>query len=107
MAKAVRPRVNTSHIKKEIGVQRYPDGFLMSEVPLGEGMLDVPNIMGALVKGNRNLRFWLEIMPRRPEGAVPYDSHVAMTFKPCGDSSTRSLRLLSRWKKEECRGTSC
>lgn len=49
MAEAVAPYVKAAHIK-DVGVQRYPDGFLMSEAPLGEGMLDLPKIMGALAK---------------------------------------------------------
>ena len=45
----------------------------MSEVPLGEGMLDLPKIMSALLKGNPNLKFSLEMMTRDPqaEGSVP------------------------------------
>ena len=38
--RALAPYLFTTHVK-DMGVQEYPDGFLLSEVPLGEGYLDL------------------------------------------------------------------
>jgi sugar phosphate isomerase/epimerase len=94
MAEAVAPYVKASHIK-DIAVQRYPDGFLMSEVPLGEGMLDLPKIMSALLKGNPGLRFSLEMMTRDPLKVPCLTDHYWSVFpdgKP--EQLARTLRLV-------------
>ena len=35
-----------------MGVEEYADGFLLSEVPLGEGILDLKGMVAALRKAN-------------------------------------------------------
>jgi 3-oxoisoapionate decarboxylase len=94
MAEAVAPYVKSAHIK-DIGVQRYPEGFLMSEVPLATGMLDVWRIMGALLKGNPNLKFSLEMMTRDPLKAPCLTDHYWAVF-PGGKAVdlARTLRLV-------------
>lgn len=94
MAEAVAPYVKAAHIK-DVGVQRYPDGFLMSEVPLGEGMLDLPRMMGALLKGNPNLKFSLEMMTRDPLKVPCLTDHYWSVF-PDGKAEdlARTLRLV-------------
>lgn len=59
------PYVKAAHIK-DIGVRPYPDGFEMSEVPLGTGILDLPRMVSVLQKANPKLRFSLEMMTRDP-----------------------------------------
>jgi sugar phosphate isomerase/epimerase len=54
-----------SHVK-DMGVQEYADGFLLSEVPLGEGILDLPRIVSVLRKANPQIRLSLEMMTRDP-----------------------------------------
>jgi sugar phosphate isomerase/epimerase len=54
-----------SHVK-DMGVQEYEDGFLLSEVPLGEGILDIPRIVATLRKANPHIRLSLEMMTRDP-----------------------------------------
>lgn len=94
MAEAVAPYVKSAHIK-DIGVQRYPDGFLMSEVPLGTGMLDVARIMSALEKGNSNLKYSLEMMTRDPLKVPCLTDHYWSVF-PGGKAEdlARTLRLV-------------
>jgi hypothetical protein len=49
-----------------MGVAEYPDGFLLSEVPLGAGFLDLPKIVGLLRRAVPGVRFNLEMMTRDP-----------------------------------------
>jgi hypothetical protein len=49
-----------------MGVQEYEDGFLLSEVPLGEGILDLRRIIATLRKSNPQIRLSLEMMTRDP-----------------------------------------
>ena len=55
----------TTHFK-DMGVQEYADGFLLSEVPLGTGFLDMKRIVTTLRKARPDIRFNLEMMTRDP-----------------------------------------
>lgn len=65
VVEALSPFAFGSHIK-DMGLQEYEDGFLLSEVPLGQGFLDVPKIVATLRKANPEIRFSLEMMTRDP-----------------------------------------
>jgi sugar phosphate isomerase/epimerase len=62
---ALAPFAVTSHIK-DMGVREYEDGFLLSEVPFGEGFLDIPRIIQMLRKHNPAVRLNLEMITRDP-----------------------------------------
>jgi len=51
---------------KDMAVQASDDGFLLSEVPLGTGMLDLPRIVATLAKANPRIVFNLEMATRDP-----------------------------------------
>lgn len=51
---------------KDMAVQSSDDGFLLSEVPLGTGMLDLPRMIATLSKANPALVFNLEMATRDP-----------------------------------------
>jgi sugar phosphate isomerase/epimerase len=51
---------------KDMAVQVSDDGFLLSEVPLGTGMLDLPRMVATLVKANPRIIFNLEMATRDP-----------------------------------------
>lgn len=55
----------TTHIK-DMGVHEYKDGFLLSEVPLGQGFLNMPGIFDTVEKHNPAIRFNLEMITRNP-----------------------------------------
>ena len=59
------PLAFTTHIK-DMGVEEYADGFLLAEVPLGTGFLDLPKIVATLRKGRPNLALNLEMITRDP-----------------------------------------
>ena len=62
---AFAPWTMTTHFK-DMAVAEYDDGFLLSEVPLGDGFLDLPRIISVL-KGRRpEVRFNLEMITRDP-----------------------------------------
>jgi sugar phosphate isomerase/epimerase len=62
---ALAPFTLTTHFK-DMAVKEYADGFLLSEVPLGEGFLDLPGILAACRKANPNVRHNLEMITRDP-----------------------------------------
>ncbi|MDX2033276.1 MAG: TIM barrel protein [Blastocatellia bacterium] len=59
------PYAQSTHIK-DMAVQPYQDGFLLSEVPLGDGLLDLPKIVSVILKANPKARFSLEMITRDP-----------------------------------------
>ncbi|MBE7494625.1 MAG: TIM barrel protein [Verrucomicrobiaceae bacterium] len=65
VVEALAPFVVTTHIK-DMAVQEYEHGFLLSEVPLGEGMLDLPRLLEILEKGNPRVEHHLEMITRDP-----------------------------------------
>ena len=51
---------------KDMAVQPYDDGFLLSEVPLGEGILDLPKWVRTLQARDPRMPFDLETITRDP-----------------------------------------
>lgn len=62
---AYAPNALSVHLK-DIALATYDDGFLMSEVSLGEGMLDLAAMTAVLMKHNPQLRFNIEMITRDP-----------------------------------------
>jgi hypothetical protein len=62
---AYAPWAFTSHLK-DMAVQEYEDGFLLSEVPLGEGFLDLRKIIATLHRAKPGLPLNLEMITRDP-----------------------------------------
>jgi len=59
------PFVVTTHIK-DMAVQSCPEGFLLSEVPLGEGILDLPRMLRRIEKVAPAATVNLEMITRDP-----------------------------------------
>jgi sugar phosphate isomerase/epimerase len=51
---------------KDMAVAPYEDGFLLSEMALGEGMLDIPGMVTTLQQKDPNMIFALEMITRDP-----------------------------------------
>jgi sugar phosphate isomerase/epimerase len=51
---------------KDMAVEETEDGFLMSEVPLGEGMLDLPRMVKTIRAARPDVYFSLEMITRDP-----------------------------------------
>lgn len=64
-ARALAPYTCYAHIK-DMAVEEYDDGFLLSEVPFGEGIIDLKRIVGMLREKDPNMIFNLEMITRDP-----------------------------------------
>ena len=62
---ALAPFAFSTHIK-DMAVQDYADGFLLSEVPLGQGFLNLRRMIDILLKANPQIEFNLEMITRDP-----------------------------------------
>lgn len=65
LVEGLAPYAKSTHIK-DMGVKPYADGFLLSEVPLGTGILDLPKIVAVIQKANPQAKFSLEMITRDP-----------------------------------------
>jgi sugar phosphate isomerase/epimerase len=70
VAEALAPFAVTTHLK-DMAVAPSEEGFLLSEVPLGQGILPLAKIMEVLRRGRADIRFCLEMITRDPL-KVPY-----------------------------------
>ena len=51
---------------KDMAAEEYEHGFLLSEVPLGEGLLDLPRMVAAIRRAKPDIHFSLEMITRDP-----------------------------------------
>jgi sugar phosphate isomerase/epimerase len=65
VVEALAPHAHSIHLK-DMAVQEFEHGFLLSEVPLGEGFLDLPRIIDTCRRHNPKVRFNLEMITRDP-----------------------------------------
>jgi sugar phosphate isomerase/epimerase len=62
---ALAPQAFTTHLK-DMGLEEYRHGFLLAEVCLGTGFLDLPRIIRTLRAARADIRFNLEMITRDP-----------------------------------------
>ena len=79
----------SSHIK-DMAWEPYENGFLLAEVPLGEGMLDMKRIVAAIRKARPATRMTLEMITRNPLQVPCLEESYWVTFPD------RSGRYLAR-----------
>ena len=92
------PFVLSTHVK-DMAVEEYPDGFRLSEVPLGQGMLDLPQIVALCRKQNPNVTFSLEMITRDPLEIPCLKPEYWATFgEVTGADLARTLRLVRERK---------
>jgi sugar phosphate isomerase/epimerase len=73
------PYVFFAHIK-DMAVEDYEDGFLLSEVPMGEGLLDLKKMVEILRQKDPNMIFDLEMITRDPLKIPVYTPKYWATF---------------------------
>jgi sugar phosphate isomerase/epimerase len=96
------PYLVSTHIK-DMAVEEYDSGFLLSEVPLGKGMLDLPKIIALCKQHNPNMTFNLEMITRDPLEIPCLNEAYWATF---GDRSGRELaRTLQMVRKNKPKST--
>jgi len=65
VVEAYAPYALATHLK-DMAVQEYEQGFLLTEVPLGDGFLDLKSMVGTLRRARPELQFSLEMIARDP-----------------------------------------
>lgn len=73
------PFVFSVHLK-DMAMQSIEDGFLLSEVPLGTGFLDLPRLVEILRKANPSVVLNLEMATRDPLRVPCLTDHFFATF---------------------------
>jgi len=73
------PYIFSAHIK-DMSVEPYEDGFLLSEVLLGDGLLDLKGMVAALRKRDPDMMFNLEMITREPLKIPVYTAKYWATF---------------------------
>jgi sugar phosphate isomerase/epimerase len=93
---ALAPWALTCHLK-DMAVAEYPGGFLLAEVPLGEGILDLPRMAALLRKARPGIRFGLEMITRDPLKVPCLEEGYWATFADVpGRDLARTLALVRR-----------
>ena len=65
---------------KDMGVEAYEDGFLLSEVPFGQGIVDLKAIVQTLQARDPSMIFALEMITRDPLKIPVYTDKYWATF---------------------------
>ncbi len=91
---AYAPWAVTVHLKDQ-AVREYEDGFLLADVPLGEGFLDLPKMVEILRKAKPEIHFSLEVITRDPLKVPCLTEKYWTTFaKVPGRDLARTLRTV-------------
>jgi sugar phosphate isomerase/epimerase len=92
--KALAPYVFSTHVK-DMGVTAYDKGFLLSEVPLGKGIIDLKAAVAECKKYNPQVTFNLEMITRDPLEIPCLDSNYWSTFENSSALDlTKALQLV-------------
>lgn len=94
------PFVISGHIK-DMAVEPYEDGFLLSEVPLGDGFLDLKTMVKKLRQKDPNMALDLEIITRDPLKIPVFTDKYWASFDDCysplpGRDLARTLVLVKK-----------
>jgi 3-oxoisoapionate decarboxylase len=65
VAEKLAPFSFSAHIK-DMALDEYSNGFLLAEVPMGKGMLNLPKMIEICQKYNPNIKYNLEMITRDP-----------------------------------------
>lgn len=95
------PLAVSTHVK-DMGVQEYEDGLLLSEVPLGTGILDLNAIVSICRKHNPDITFNLEMITRDPLVVPCLTDDYWSTFSAVGGLDlARTLRMARAHKPKD------
>lgn len=86
----LKPWIFSAHIK-DMGVQFYDQGFLLSEVPFGEGFLDLKKMVDILRAKDPNMPFDLEMITREPLKVPIFTDQYWVTF---GDIPPQQVAMM-------------
>jgi 3-oxoisoapionate decarboxylase len=77
---ALAPLAIFCHIK-DMGLENYPDGFLLSEVVFGDGVLNLKQMVQTLRQRDPNMLFCLEMITRDPLKIPVFTDKYWATFE--------------------------
>ena len=103
------PRAYSCHLK-DMAVEEYKDGFLLSEVAFGTGVVDLPRLVRTLQKANPSIRFQIEMITRDPLKIPCLTDRYWSTFPDLpgrhlgADAGFCPARIR---RKRRCRGSAC
>ncbi len=100
VVEALAPFSLTTHLK-DMAVREYEEGFLLAEVPLGEGYLDLPRIIQTCRKANPDIRFNLEMITRDPLKIPCLTDRYWVTFD---DDEVSAQELAARLRRARSLG---
>jgi sugar phosphate isomerase/epimerase len=88
------PYAISTHIK-DMGVSLYRDGFLLAEVAIGDGFLNIPEIVGIIRKARPKTRLTLEMITRDPLQVPAFTDKYWATFpERSGLYLARAMRMV-------------
>ncbi|MFN0104388.1 MAG: sugar phosphate isomerase/epimerase family protein [Bryobacteraceae bacterium] len=82
---------------KDIGVDFYSDGILLSEVPFGEGHLDLAGIVHRFQKKDAKMLFQLEMLTRDPLKVPIFTEQYWKVYDEKSPAPSRDLAMLVGW----------
>lgn len=95
--RTLAPFAFSTHVK-DMGVKPFEDGFLLSEVPLGTGIVDLKEAVALCQKYNPNVTFSLEMITRDPLQIPCLEDSYWTTF---GNQSAQDLAKILRLVREQ------
>jgi 3-oxoisoapionate decarboxylase len=100
VVRTLAPRAFTVHLK-DMAVAECADGFLLAEVPLGEGFLDLTKMIALLRAARPEVRFNLEMITRDPLRVPCLAEQYWATASASGSDLARTLRMVRRYKPSQ------
>lgn len=97
VVQTLAPRAFTVHLK-DMAVAEYEEGFLLAEVPLGEGFLDLPKMIAILRESRPEIRFNLEMITRDPLRVPCLTEKYWTTATASGRDLARTLARIRKHK---------
>jgi 3-oxoisoapionate decarboxylase len=85
---------------KDIGVDFYSDGILLSEVPLGEGLFDLSTFVASMQKRNPKMLFQLEMLTRDPLKVPIFTPGYWNVYDEKSPVPPRDLAMLVDWVRK-------
>jgi 3-oxoisoapionate decarboxylase len=85
---------------KDIGVDFYDEGILLSEVPFGDGHLDLAGLVARFQKQNPKMLFQLEMLTRDPLQVPVFTEAYWKVYDDKSPAPAADLAMLVRWIRE-------
>lgn len=82
---------------KDVGVDFYEEGILLSEVPFGDGHLDLPGVVRMMQKKDPAMLFQLEMITRDPLKVPIFTEQYWKVYDDKSPAPSRDLAMLVDW----------